>query len=197
MNSSTFIKVEKATFFKFVAAQAEGRFEYVRGRIMQQMAGGTLKHSQIGGRFFVILTNAIDSERWIVSGPDRAIDTPETVRYADVTIEAIGADPTSLATTAPALIVEVLSPTSADRDLDVKPAEYLSLRSLQAYIVASQDEPACLVWLRDPATNAFPTEGVRFAGLDAVINVAALGLAIPLQAVYRGIAEQLIGIPGA
>jgi Uma2 family endonuclease len=199
MNASAFIKVDKATFYKFItaSAQVDGRYEYVRGRIMQQMTGGTWKHSKIGGRFFVLLTNAADAALWDVNGPDRGIDTPETIRYPDVSMEPVGADPTSFATAAPALIVEVLSPTSGDRDLDVKPAEYLSLPSLRAYIVASQDEPACLVWLHDAATGKFPVEPQRVAGLDAVIDVPSLGLQIPLQAVYRGIAEKLMGIPSA
>jgi Uma2 family endonuclease len=199
MNASAFIKVNKAIFYKFIAApaQAEGRYEYVRGRIMQQMAGGTWKHSRIGSRFIVLLSSALDGTRWDVNGPDRGIDTPETIRYPDVSVEPVGADPTSLATASPVLIVEVLSPSSSDRDLDVKPAEYLSVPSLRAYIVASQDEPACFVWIHDPVSGKFPAEPQRVAGLDAVIDVAALGLAIPLHAVYRGIAEQLMDAPGA
>jgi Uma2 family endonuclease len=199
MNASAFIKVDKATFYKFItaSAQVDGRYEYVRGRIMQQMTGGTWKHSKIGGRFFVFLNSAVDSRQWDVNGPDRGIETPETVRYPDVSIEPVGADPNSLATATPALIVEVMSPTSGDRDLDVKPAEYLSLPSLRAYIVASQDEPACLVWVRDAVTGKFPSEPQRVAGLDAVIHVAGLGLAISLRAVYRGVAEQLMDPPGA
>jgi Uma2 family endonuclease len=92
----------------------------------------------------------------------------------------------SLVTTRPAVIVKVLSPSSTARDLDVKPAEYLGLPSLHAYIVASQDEPACLVWLRGE-DGAFPSEPTEFKGHAAVIRVPALAVDIPLADIYRGI----------
>ena len=63
-----------------------------------------------------------------------------------------------------------------------------SLLSLQAYIVASQDQPACFVWLRR-ADGTFAAEPAAVEGRDAVIHIPALSVAIPLAEVYRGIGE--------
>lgn len=88
---------------------------------------------------------------------------------------------------APVLIVEVLSPSSTGTDLTAKLAEYTSLPSLQAYIVASQDEPIVWVWQRDAATGAFPDKPQEVSGREAAIGVAALELSLPMADLYRGI----------
>lgn len=185
MTAQTFIKVDKATFYRFMAQEPEGRYEYVRGRIMQQQAGGSLRHSRIGARFRDALTQRLDDRRYIAL-EQRGVDTPETIRYPDVVVEAVGAPDDSRATTEPILIVEALSPTSEDRDLFVKPTEYLALPSLAAYIVASQDEPACVVWVRDQ-NGQFPRDGIDVKGLDQTIDIPALGVSIALDDIYRGL----------
>jgi Uma2 family endonuclease len=181
---TAFVKVDKATFLDFAERHA-GRCEYVRGRIIMQ-AGGTFIHARIAQHILRLLHRQLDPDRWIATGSDRGVETPDTVRYPDVTVELVGADPKSRYTENPVLAVEVLSATSEERDLDTKPLEYRAIASLQAYIVASQDEPACLVWLRD-ANGAFPAEPVAVNGHTATISVPALGLQLPLADIYRGL----------
>lgn len=188
MNANAFIKVDKATFYRIAQSDPDGRYEYVRGRIMQQMAGGTLKHTQISKRFLRVLDSGVDQVKWIVSGPDRGVDTSVTIRYPDASVEPIGADPKSLSTRYPAVIVEVLSPSSEDRDMFVKPSEYLALASLQTYIIASQDEAACFVYLRGKDGN-FPDEPEVVRGADKIIDIPALSLSIPLAEIYRGLIQ--------
>lgn len=84
--------------------------------------------------------------------------------------------------------MEVLSPSSAGRDLAIKATEYTSLPSLEAYVVASQDKAIVWVWQRDPDTRAFPAQPVEIEGLDGIISVPALGVTLPLAEIYRGIA---------
>jgi Uma2 family endonuclease len=180
-------KVDKATFFEFVQRQPEQfRYEYVRGRIMQQMAGGTRRHAQIAARFLMALSSRVDEAKWIVLPSDRAIDTGPTIRYADIVVEPAQGDPDSLSTETPVIAVEVLSKSSEDRDLFLKPAEYLSISSLEAYIVASQNEPLCIVWLKDTARQ-FPIDGVELRGIAAQIDIPLLSSQIPLAEIYRGI----------
>lgn len=177
MNASLFTHVDKATFFK-LAEQIEGRVEYVRGRVMQQ-TGATFGHIQLARRFLVALDRQLDPSRWAVGTADRAVETNDTIRYPDIVVEPAGADRKSLSTTQPVLIIEILSPSSTDRDLDVKPAEYFSFTGLQAYIVASQDEPACFVWMRDE-TGSFPAEPVTVKGKQQTIEVPSLGVSLSL-----------------
>ena len=187
MNQKAFIKVDKATFFRFIAnAPDNERYEYVRGRIVQQQPGGTWRHADIARRFARIIEEQIGEERWsVLSGSDRGVETERTVRYPDVVVEPSGAPADSQSTRSPAILVEVLSPSSEERDLTAKPDEYLALTTLQAYIVAEQEAPDCLVWLRG-ANGAFPAEPVRITGRDATIAVPQLGVTIPLANVYRG-----------
>ena len=182
MNASLFTHVDKATFFK-LAEQIEGRVEYVRGRVMQQ-TGATLGHIQLVRRFLVALDRQLDPAKWLVGTNDRAVETVETIRYPDIVVEPAGTDRKSLSTTQPVLIIEILSPSSTDRDLDVKPAEYFSFAGLQAYIVASQDEPACFVWQRDNS-GTFPTEPATAKGKQETIEVPSLGISLSLAEIYQ------------
>ena len=56
MNITAPLKVTKAEFYQ---AQGEGRFEWERGRIVQQMTGGAFDHAQIVGRDEVIAVAAL------------------------------------------------------------------------------------------------------------------------------------------
>jgi len=188
MNVSAYLKVDKAAFFKFVASQAEGRFEFEEGRIVQQMTGGTFDHMRIVQRFVSAFERQLDPNIWAVTSQGRGVDTPKTVRYPDIVVEALGAAGKGLSTDQPGLIVEVLSPSTQELDLNTKPPEYMSLASLEAYIVASQDAPQCWVWLRGP-DRQFPELPVEVQGSDQMIDVAAFGLSVPVADIYRGIIQ--------
>jgi Uma2 family endonuclease len=183
MNQIARFKVDKRTFYEFVAKHDDERFEYEDGFIVQQMTGGTLDHSRITANFVACVSRRLSRSNWVVL-PDRGVDTGATVRYPDVVVEPVGADPKSLSAMEPAIVVEVLSPSSLARDLSQKPSEYMSLPSLLAYIVASQDEAVCLAWVRE--NGRFPDEPVEFKRSDT-IHVRSLALTIPLADVYEGV----------
>ena len=84
--------------------------------------------------------------------------------------------------TAPALIAEVLSPSSERVDLGDKAAEYLRLPSLLAYLAFAQDEVKAWVWTRGPA--GFPSGPEVLEGKDAVLQIGALEVELPLAEVY-------------
>jgi Uma2 family endonuclease len=189
VNVSAHIKVDKATFFRFVTSQAEGRFEYDGGRIVQQMTGGTLAHSIIAQRFISAFERRLDANLWVVTGHSRGVETPATVRYPDVLVEPMSGAMRGLTTEVPAAIVEVLSPTTEEMDLNVKLPEYRNIASLKAYIVASQDEALCWVWLR-AEDNIVPDLPDEVAGLKRVIDIPALAVSIPLEEIYRGVLNQ-------
>jgi Uma2 family endonuclease len=188
MNITAPLKVSKAEFYDFVQSHDEGRFEWDRGRIVQQQQGGTFDHSRIVHRFRDMIARQLDGDAWFALS-DRGVESSETIRYPDVVVEPFGAEGKSLATCTPVIIVEVLSKTSEKRDLSAKPAEYTSLASLHAYVVASQDAPECWVWLRGP-DGSIAVEAAHIAGRDRVITVASLGVTLPLAEIYRGIAER-------
>lgn len=186
MNVRAHIKVDKTAFFRFVERQAEGRFGYVEGRIVQQMTGGTRRHAVIAQRFISILERQLGSAKWLVTGYTRGVDTGGTVRYADVVVEPASDAWDDLSTDAPSLLVEVLSPSTQHLDLNVKPPEYLRLRSLDAYVVASQDEACCWMWRRS-GDKSFPEMPEEISGPAGSIDVPSRALSISLDEIYRGI----------
>lgn len=188
MTAHALMYVDRETFYRFIAnADERFRYEWVRGWIMQQQAGGTLRHGRLGAAFCRVLGNQLDLETWAVSNPDRLIHTATTTRYADALVERLGtASDDSIRTESPILLVEILSPSSEERDLSVKPAEYLALASLDTYIVASQDAVLCYVWQRRP-DGTFNEAPLRVEGRDRAIDIPTLGIAIPLAEIYRGI----------
>jgi Uma2 family endonuclease len=192
MNLRVFMPVDKATFYRFIATEPEGRYEYEGGRIVQQMTGGTRRHSQLAGRIFLLLTQQIDATRFEVL-PERGIETGTSIRFGDIVVEHVGGPSESRTTKEPLLILEILSPSTLATDLNVKPAEYMSLPSLAAYIVASQTEAACLAWVRG-ADGAFPAEPAEHAA-GSSIAVASLGLALGVDDIYRNIALPPPGTP--
>ncbi|MBU2582183.1 MAG: Uma2 family endonuclease [Alphaproteobacteria bacterium] len=190
MNAPLDLKLRKPEFLRWVQEQTGGRYELKAGSVIMQ-AGTTRGHWRIYSRFIVEIQKQLDSMKWEVGGTDLAVEIGETVRYPDVLVEAAGRDGRALSTTEPSLLVEVLSPSSVGTDMTEKPAEYASIPSLEAYIVASQDEPIVWLWLRrDPAGGTLgdmPQRPLELAGRNALIEVPRLGLSLPLASIYRGI----------
>lgn len=186
MNVRAHIPVDKAAFYEFVRAQAEGRFEYDRGLIVQQMTAGTGRHSAIAQRFVSVIERQLGTATSMVSSHGRGVDTSETVRQPDVVVEPMPTDWEAISTSVPSLLVEVLSPSTRQLDLNIKPGEYTSLATLSAYIAAEQDKALCYVWQRRADGN-FPAAPTMVEGMGGRIEIEALGVGIDLAEIYRGL----------
>jgi Uma2 family endonuclease len=110
---------------------------------------------------------------------------PKTLRYPDILVDAVGGTGKDYTAISPVVAVEVLSPSSIEADLGDKAAEYLSLSSLQAYLVFSQDEPKAWVWLR--GENGFSPGPQVIEGTDESIHIQALDLNLTMTALYAGL----------
>ena len=109
---------------------------------------------------------------------------PRTIRYADIVVDRPGASLKDLTAKAPALVAEVLSPSTTTIDLGDKAAEYLRLPGLAAYLVLAQDEAKAWVYIR--GSDQFPAPQ-PVSGTDALIGIPALGIDLPLADFYAGI----------
>lgn len=175
----------KAVFLHWVQGR-EGRFELKSGRVIMQ-AGGTKRHNWITKNIVVALDKCLDPDNWATGIIDIAVQIGEDVRYPDVLVERLQNDGGALSTERPVVLVEVLSPSSVGTDMTMKLAEYTSLPSLEAYIVASQDEPICWLWQRGGENREFPAKPSEIKGREAMIEISALCISIPLAEIYRGI----------
>jgi Uma2 family endonuclease len=180
MNVQLPVHMDKAAFLAWVEKQ-EGRYELAEGRVIMK-AGASRRHGRIVRNLTVLLDAQLDPGAWEAIG-DFGLDAgPQTLRFPDIVVDRVSAAGRDRTTTAPALLVEVLSPSTSGIDLREKPAEYLQLPSLLSYLVFSQDEPEAWVWIE--AEEEFPPKPSLVKGYDETIHVPALKLSIPLKIVY-------------
>jgi Uma2 family endonuclease len=184
MNIQTNLPATKAAFFAW-AEGVEERCELVEGRIVM-MTRISRDHGIIAGNLYVGLRSRLDPTEWQVIAEFGLDAGPNTVRCPDIVVDRIGGGRKDYTTTAPVLLAEILSPSTAAIDLGDKAAEYLRLPSLRAYLVLSQDEPKAWAWLRQQ--GPFSPGPTIFSGHEAIIRVAALQLDLPLAEIYAGIA---------
>jgi Uma2 family endonuclease len=179
-------RMDKVAFLRWNADREGTRCELKDGEIVMH-PGVSRNHARVAMSFIRALDKRLDDKTWSITAGDFAVEIGEDIRYPDVLIEPVGGDGLAYTTLQPALLVEVLSPSSAGRDLRLKVEEYTSLPSLEAYIVASPDEPIDWIWQRDAMSREFPAEPVEIKGLAAAIEIAALSVTLPLAEIYRGI----------
>jgi len=62
LNAPVAVKIDKAGFYDFLLRQDEGRYEWERGRIVQQMTAGTFAHMRVVQRFESVLERQLDAQ---------------------------------------------------------------------------------------------------------------------------------------
>jgi Uma2 family endonuclease len=183
MNVQSNLQMDKAAFLAWVQGR-EGRHELADGHVVM-MTGGSRGHGLIMRRLAAALERRLDGTRWAVLTSDFAVDLgPKTIRYPDIVVDAAGGAFKDLTATAPIVIAEVISPSSATDDLGDKAAQYLRLPGLAAYLVLGQDEAKAWVWVR--GISGFPAGPDVVAGDNGTIRIEALGLELPLAEIYAG-----------
>jgi Uma2 family endonuclease len=182
MNVRPDLRMSKAAFLEWNAGEGE-RCELVGGRVVM-MPRPSQAHGMIVMNLAMLLRNRLDPKQWVVIMEFGVDSGPETLRYPDIVVYPAGSPGKSYTTSAPVLLVEVLSPSSVESDLGDKAIEYQELPSLIAYIVLSQDEPKAWVWRRDSATHFTQN---KVSGVEATIPVGALQLELPMADIYAGV----------
>jgi Uma2 family endonuclease len=142
------------TFSEYVRFEENARekHEFVFGSILA-MAGGTVEHSRIATAVLAALTTQLKGQRCVVlesnarvrvraSGnayyPDASVVCGEIVHDAQ--------DPLSLSN--PSVLIEVLSPSTAQFDRNEKLADYQLIASLQHIVHVSHEQARVDVWSR-------------------------------------------------
>jgi Uma2 family endonuclease len=81
------------------------------------------------------------------------------------------------------VILEVLSPTTRRIDEVQKFRDYITIPTLDTYILAESDSPLLTLYRRDCA--GFRREIV--SGLDAILDLPEAGVTFPLAELYRDV----------
>jgi Uma2 family endonuclease len=188
MNQHARPPMTPATFFRWAEGR-EGRYELKDGAIAM-MVGSTIMHAWITADLQEAVRARLDRRRWRVATTDIAIEIGADIRYPDVVVLPSSVDGRRRSSSLPVLVAEVLSPSSAALDLHVKAAEYMSLNSLETYIVAAQDEPRLWIWNRSAESGrAWPKAPEPYFGREVIVPVPALGLALPMAEIFEALPE--------
>ncbi len=181
MNLAVDLQFTKDEFLRWVQDQ-EHRFELSNGKAVM-MHGGTRGHAQIILALAITLSRIIDRSKWSLTASDLAVEIQGDIRYPDIVVEPAGLDSSQMSTDCPALVAEVLSTSSLALDLNVKAREYLSLPSLQAYLVAAQDEARNWLWERGK-DGEFPNEPVEVHGKEKSVALHCFGVSVSMAEIY-------------
>jgi Uma2 family endonuclease len=130
------------------------RFELDNG-VVRMMGGGTVRHSQIQTNLLVALAQKLKGSTCAPHGPDMAARNHRlSVRYPDVSVYCGRNSPENDKLKAfddPKLVVEIMSPSTRSRDIEVKLPEYRMTSSLDAILYVDPDDETVHLELRDQA----------------------------------------------
>jgi Uma2 family endonuclease len=180
LNPEEYLKIERA---------AEIRSEYYDG-VMYAMAGGSYPHSVINVNLVRELSSALRKRGCFVVSSDARlrVSSGRVYTYPDI---MAGYDPPRFADDQkdtllnPALVIEVLSPSTEAHDRGYKFAQYRQLESLREYVLVSQREPRVERFERQADGRWVLSEHV---GLDAICRFESVDCEIPLTDIYENIA---------
>lgn len=166
--------------------QSETRSEYFDGEVYA-MTGGTVAHSQIVGNTVIALGNKLRDKPCRVFPSDMRVKVQPTglYTYPDVVVlcgRAQLEDRRKDTLLNPTVLIEVLSPSTADYDRTTKFAHYRTLESLSDYLLIAQAEPLVEHYQRQRNDQWLLT---AYKALDAVVAVPSLGCDLLLADIYH------------
>jgi Uma2 family endonuclease len=177
------VTMTKEAFLAWVD-QREERYEFSGGRVIM-MVRVTRNHARVTKNLLVALSARLSSESYDAIAEAFAVHVGDSIRFPDVLVEPAQLDGKSLRAESPILIAEVLSPGTHHLDFGDKLREYLTLPTLDTYLIISPDEPRIWVWQRTDGT--FPKEPEIIEKRDQHVRLPALAIDVPVGEIYRGI----------
>jgi Uma2 family endonuclease len=162
---------------------ARVRHEYFDGEIYA-MAGGTPEHAAMAAAVTTILGRQLGSSPCRVYSSDLRVRVPATglATYPDVTVVCGRSERDSNSNTHvtnPKILVEVLSPGTAEYDRGDKLEHYRHIPSLAAVVLIDHEVPRIELWTREP--DGWIER--RYSSGD-VVPLDSIGCALPVDEVY-------------
>jgi Uma2 family endonuclease len=172
-------------YLAFERASAE-KHEYLDGDIYL-MNGASANHNLIVGNIYASLHTQLRQRPCVVYPSDLRVKVNQTglYTYPDISVTC---DPPQFEDTQqdtllnPAVIVEVLSPSTENDDRGKKFQHYRTLDSLQEYLLASQDSPRLERYLRQENEQWLFSDVTQ---LDTPLELPSIGCTLLLSDVYE------------
>ncbi len=173
-----------------IEAQADFRSEYYDGEIFA-MAGGSLRHNRISVNIIRHLGSKLEGTPCVPFSSDLKLRVKATGlrTYPDVSVycgkpELDTDDPARQTYMNPTVLAEVLSPSTQEYDRGTKSTHYRRIDSLKILFLVSQDEARVEEHVRQPDGSWSLRE---YEGMDQVLPLEAIGVQLPLTAIYQGV----------
>lgn len=168
---------------EFLAWEAEQSFKWEFDGVQPvAMNGVTIAHSVIQGNLITSLNNRLRGKPCRPYGPDLKVETGPGYRYPDAFVTCTPASPNTSVATAPVVIFEVLSDSTARTDRTKKLTEYRALPSVQRYVMLEQDQVLATVITR--VETGWNLETLDAAG---TLSMPEIGVEIAMTELYEGL----------
>jgi Uma2 family endonuclease len=167
---------------------ADEKWELVGGRVVRMMVGARWEHHFIAQNVAFGLRERLrekgSSCHVFLETFFLKVKTLESATLPDVMVHCGSLEPGATSVNDPTILVEVMSEGSKARDRFEKWAVYQKLPSLRHYVLVERDKAHIETF--DRVDQAW--SGVRILdGLEATLDLPAIGVAVPLAEIYRGV----------
>lgn len=193
------VETQTYTIDEWLALEEETgeKYEYHNGELfsVSAMSGGTYAHALLGTNAGgelrqALMDKSLDECNALNGDLQVKINLQNQKRYVYPDAAVVCGEPefdtrSKNAVLNPTIILEVLSPSSADYDRGLKFNLYKLAPTLRDYVLISQDAYEVEVRSRASADADWTFEYV--AGIDKEITLPSLGLIIKLKGMYRGL----------
>ncbi|MEP7341201.1 MAG: Uma2 family endonuclease [Acidobacteriota bacterium] len=166
---------------------SDERFEYFDGEIVS-MAAGKAAHEDIASNLIFNLRDKLKERSCRIAGGGLAIKTVKAppFRLADVSVvcgeriieEMLGIE----MLVNPLLIIEVLSPSTAEYDRDRKFIAYKSIESFREYLLVVQERAHVIQYVRQPNDKWLRDDII---GLESEVRLESVGITLSLKDIYE------------
>jgi len=165
--------------------RAETKSEYLRGEVFA-MSGASREHNLIASNVAAELRQQLRDRDCEVYPSDMRVKVSPTglYTYPDVTVvcgEPEFEDAAVDTLLNPKVVVEVISPSTADYDRGGKFTHYRRLASLREYVLISQDRPLVEHYVRQGPDQWLLTEN---RSLDETLVLPSIECRLPLAEIY-------------
>ena len=174
-------------FFEWQRAQVE-RYELVDGapRPLRAMTGTSNAHDVIVVNCIIQIGSRLEGKPCRVTTAGAAVRTKiRTLRRPDVTVECAPPEPNSYEAHKPTVVAEVLSPSTSKIDRFTKLDEYRRHPTIRHVLLIDPDMIAAKLYSR---LEQGEWNDVDLAGGDAVLELSAIDVSLPLGELYARLA---------
>ena len=152
------------------------RHELIGGYVYA-MSGGSKNHERLCSKINAEFSRHLEHSRCEPFGPNMKIKIGDNFFYPDAMVVCHDNSDNNFYTETPTIIVEVLSPSTRHRDQTFKRDQYLSIPSLQEYVLIEQDVVNIEVIRRNDhwrSSHYFMGDQITLDSIDLSVSVETI-----------------------